>query len=50
MANKREAREPRTKPVVWARFEAGTAWFYVDPDRPGMNKRVGFDTKLDTVG
>jgi hypothetical protein len=38
MANKHEAREPDTKPAVWARSE------------PGTNKRTGLVRKLDTVG
>jgi hypothetical protein len=42
MANKHEAREPSTKPVVWARSELGTTRFYVGPGRPGsMQARPG---------
>ena len=41
MANKHEAREPDTKPAVWARFEPDTARFYVGLGRPDTNKRVG---------
>jgi hypothetical protein len=41
MANKHEAREPGTKPAVWARSEPGTARFYVGPGRPGTNKQAG---------
>jgi hypothetical protein len=41
MSNKHEARESGTKPVIWARFEPGTARFYAGPGRPGTNKRVG---------
>jgi hypothetical protein len=41
MANKHEAREPDTKPTVWARSEPVTAWFYAGPGWPGTNKRVG---------
>jgi hypothetical protein len=61
MANKHEAREPSTKPVVWARSEPGTkpvVWarsepgttrFYVGLGQPGTNKWPGSDRKLDTV-
>ena len=38
MSNKHEAREPGTNPVVWARSEPGTTWFY-----------AGSDKKLGTV-
>jgi hypothetical protein len=41
MSNKHEAREPDTKPVIWARSEPGTARFYAGPGRPGTNKRAG---------
>jgi hypothetical protein len=41
MSNKHEAREPGTKPVVWARSEPGTTQFYAGPGRPGTNKRAG---------
>jgi hypothetical protein len=41
MANKHEAREPDTKPVVLIRSEPGTARFYAGPSRPDTNKRVG---------
>ena len=41
MSNKHEAREPGTKPAVWARSEPGTARFYAGPGRPGTNKRAG---------
>jgi hypothetical protein len=41
MSNKHEAREPGTKPVVWARSEPGTARFYAGPGRPDTNKRAG---------
>jgi hypothetical protein len=40
MANKHDAREPSTKPAIWARSEPGTARFYAGPGRPGTNKRV----------
>jgi hypothetical protein len=58
MSNKYEAREPGTKPVVWARSEPGTARFYAGLGRPGTNKRAdparisgpGSDKKLGTVG
>jgi hypothetical protein len=50
MANKHEAREPGTKPAVWARFEPDTAWFYAGPSRPGTNKRVlGQETRHDVL-
>jgi hypothetical protein len=39
MANKHEAREPDTKPAVWARSEPGTIRFYAGPGRLGTNKR-----------
>jgi hypothetical protein len=41
MSNKHEAREPDTKPAVWARSEPGTTRFYAGPGRPGTNKRAG---------
>jgi hypothetical protein len=41
MAIKHEAREPGTKPAVWARSEPSTTRFYAGPDRPGTNKRAG---------
>jgi hypothetical protein len=41
MANKHEAREPSTKPVVWVRSEPGTTRFYVGLGRPDTNKRTG---------
>jgi hypothetical protein len=41
MANKHEAREPNTKPAVWARSEPDTARFYAGPGRPSTNKLVG---------
>jgi hypothetical protein len=41
MANKHEAREPSTKPAVWARSEPGTTRFYAGLSRPGTNKQVG---------
>jgi hypothetical protein len=41
MAYKHEAREPSTKPAVWARSESDTVRFYAGPGRPGMNKRHG---------
>jgi hypothetical protein len=41
MSNKHEAREPGTKPAVWARSEPGTARFYASPCRSGTNKRAG---------
>jgi hypothetical protein len=41
MTNKHEAREPGTKPIVWARSEPGTTRFYAGPGRPGTNKRAG---------
>jgi hypothetical protein len=40
MANKHEAREPDTKPAVWARSEPGTARFYAGPGQPGTYKRA----------
>jgi hypothetical protein len=46
MANKHEARESGTKPVVWARSEPGTTWFYAGPGRPGTNKRVGLGQEI----
>jgi hypothetical protein len=39
--NKHEAREPDTKPAVWARTEPGTTRFYTGPGRPDTNKRDG---------
>jgi hypothetical protein len=41
MSNKHEAREPGTKPVIWARSEPGTTRFYAGLGRPGTNKRAG---------
>jgi hypothetical protein len=41
MANKHEAREPDTKPVVWVRSEPGITRFYAGPGRPGTNKWAG---------
>jgi hypothetical protein len=41
MANKHEAREPGTKPAVWARSEPGTTRFYAGLGRPGTNKWAG---------
>jgi hypothetical protein len=41
MANKHEAREPGTKPAVWARSEHDTTRFYAGPGRPDTNKRAG---------
>jgi hypothetical protein len=41
MANKHEAREPGTKPVVWVRSESDTTRFYVGPGRSDTNKRAG---------
>jgi hypothetical protein len=41
MSNKHEAREPGTKPAVWARSEPDTTRYYAGPGRPGMNKRAG---------
>jgi hypothetical protein len=38
MTNKHEAREPSTKPVVWARSEPDMARFYAGLARPSMNK------------
>jgi hypothetical protein len=40
MSNKHEAREPGTKPAVWARSEPGTPRFYAGPGWPGTNKRA----------
>jgi hypothetical protein len=40
MTNKHEVREPGTEPAVWARFEPGTAQFYVGSGRPSTNKRA----------
>jgi hypothetical protein len=49
MANKHEAREPGTKPAVWARSESGTTRFYADPGWLGTNKRARLEqeTKHD---
>jgi hypothetical protein len=49
MANKHEARELSTKPVVWARSESGTTRFYAGPGRPDTNKRarLGQETRHD---
>jgi hypothetical protein len=41
MTNKYEAREPGTKPAVWARSKPGTTRFYTGLSRPDTNKRVG---------
>jgi hypothetical protein len=41
IVNKHEAREPGTKPAVWARSEPGTTRFYAGPGRAGTNKRAG---------
>jgi hypothetical protein len=41
MANKHEAREPGTKPAVWAQSEPSTTRFYADLGWAGTNKRVG---------
>jgi hypothetical protein len=41
MTNKHEAREPITKPTVWARPEPGMARIYAGLDRPDTNKRAG---------
>jgi hypothetical protein len=41
MSNKHEAREPDTKPVIWARSEPGTVRFYAGPGRLDTNKRAG---------
>jgi hypothetical protein len=46
MDNKHEAREPDTKPAVWARSEPGMARFYSSPGRPGTNKRVGLGQEI----
>jgi hypothetical protein len=46
MANKHEAREPGTKPTVWARFEPGMTRFYAGPARPDTNKRVGLGQEI----
>jgi hypothetical protein len=46
MSNKHEAREPGTKPVVWARSEHGTARLYAGPGRPGTNKRAGLGQEI----
>jgi hypothetical protein len=40
MSNNHEAREPGTKPVVWARSKPATAWFHAGPGRPDTNKRA----------
>ena len=40
MSNKHEAREPGTKPAVWARCEPDTARFYAGLGRPDTNKRA----------
>jgi hypothetical protein len=50
MANKHEAREPSTKPVVWARSEPDTARFYAGPGRSARISGPGSDRKLGTVG
>jgi hypothetical protein len=49
MTNKHEAREPGTKPAVWARSEHGTTRFYVGPGRHDTNKRAGLgqETRYD---
>jgi hypothetical protein len=41
MSNKHEAREPGTKPAVWARSEPDTTRYYAGPGRPNTNKRAG---------
>jgi hypothetical protein len=41
MANKHEAREPGTKPAVWARSEPDKTRFDAGPDWPDTNKRAG---------
>jgi hypothetical protein len=41
MAIKHEARDPGTKPAVWARSEPGMARFCAGPGRLGTNKRSG---------
>jgi hypothetical protein len=46
MSNKHEAREPDTKPVVWARSEPGTTRFYAGLGRPGTNKRAGLEQEI----
>jgi hypothetical protein len=49
MANKHEAREPGTKPVVWAWSEPGPSRFYTGPGRSGTNKRVGLGQETRPV-
>jgi hypothetical protein len=46
MSNKHEAREPDTKPAVWARSEPGTARLYAGLGRPDTNKRVGLGQEI----
>jgi hypothetical protein len=46
MSNKHEAREPGTKPVVWAWSEPGTARLYAGLDRSGMNKRARLEQEI----
>jgi hypothetical protein len=50
MSNKHEAREPDTKPAVWARFEPGTTRFYAGLGWPDTNKRVGLRQKTSHGG
>jgi hypothetical protein len=50
MANKHEAREPDTKPAVWARSEPGMARFYAGSGRPDTNKRAGLGQKTSHGG
>jgi hypothetical protein len=46
MSNKHEAHEP----VVWARFEPGTVWFYVAWVGPTRISGSVLDRKLGMVG
>jgi hypothetical protein len=50
MANKHEAREPGTKPAVWARSEPGTTRFSAGRGRPDTNKRVGLEQETRLGG
>jgi hypothetical protein len=46
MTNKHEAREPGTKPAIWARSAPGTARFHAGPGRPSTNKRAGLGQEI----
>jgi hypothetical protein len=45
-----KARNTKARYVFLTRYEASSAHFYKDSDRPDMNKRVGLDRKLSTAG